>query len=273
LSKKIIQDKRLKYGTLSNMNDACENSKCIYNDYSSQNDEFICDDIKAEIYKYRQLSLSEDKKGSGRRGFDLQQMWGLYADGGFGACLVFDKDELLKSLPETAICNSVSYVPEITSDTFTCIRNGNEIEADVKECAPMLLFTKRKEWEHEQEFRIVNKFKNTEGDEFLDVTDSLKYIILNNAKSVELQSSNDRGSILKSPEYNEIRQILPKGVKILVYASFAGEQSLIYYDENEQETYWNCSEKLPTEIVTIDINPLTHSINQTRPIKTNLYDN
>ena len=42
--------------------------------------------------KYRQISLTIDDMEQNKLGFDLHQMWGLYADKGKGVCLVFDKD-------------------------------------------------------------------------------------------------------------------------------------------------------------------------------------
>ena len=46
--------------------------------------------------KCQQISFSQDRVVDGcyYLGFDLHTMWGLYADKGYGVCLVFDKDKL-----------------------------------------------------------------------------------------------------------------------------------------------------------------------------------
>ena len=85
---------------LRRTNDVCEYAKTIYNEYFPDLKDSVLENIEREIYLYRQISLSEDKLVFGRRGFDLQQMWGLYADNGYGVCLVFDKDEIIGSLPD-----------------------------------------------------------------------------------------------------------------------------------------------------------------------------
>ena len=66
----IIKSLKLKFSSLSNTNDICENSKNIYNYYNS-NDSISIDKIREEIYKYRQISFSIDKDSDGRLGFDL----------------------------------------------------------------------------------------------------------------------------------------------------------------------------------------------------------
>lgn len=100
---------RLKYSELIHTNDVCESSKCVYN----ASGEHICEEVEREIYHYRQVSLSEDKLSNdnscfGRKEFDLQQMWGLYVDRGFGVCLLFDKSEFLKCLPKDCTHESVT---------------------------------------------------------------------------------------------------------------------------------------------------------------------
>lgn len=57
--------------------------------------EYLCY-AEEEMRKYQQLSFSQDRVVDGGHylGFDLHTMWGLYADKGYGVCLVFDKENL-----------------------------------------------------------------------------------------------------------------------------------------------------------------------------------
>ena len=104
---KIIESNRLKFGRLNNMNDIHENDKIVFVDAKGQPiDKFpsdVLDALHDEIYKYRQISLSIDSKDEKKQGFDLHQMWGLYADKGEGVCLVFDQKELEKNFEKVNI--------------------------------------------------------------------------------------------------------------------------------------------------------------------------
>ena len=238
---------RLKYSILSQTNDICENAKIIYNESFGDCEDGIFKDIKHDIYLYRQISLSEDKNVFGRRGFDLQQMWGLYADNGYGVCLVFDKNEFITSLPSSCIHNEVVYKTDLTPDTFFKVENKSEIVSFIKKNINALFFNKRKEWEHEQEYRVLNKFESEEYDIFHDFKNSLKYVILCNSKTID---SNE--SILNSCEYCYLKRILPPSIKILIYSSFANNSSLTHYlkDSNSIE-FWNSLEEYG-RIVDID---------------------
>ena len=244
---KIIRSMRLKYSILSQTNDICENAKIIYNESFGDCEDGIFKDIKHDIYLYRQISLSEDKNVFGRRGFDLQQMWGLYADNGYGVCLVFDKNEFIASLPSSCIHNEVVYKTDLTPDTFFKVENKSEIVSFIKKNINALFFNKRKEWEHEQEYRVLNKFESEEYDIFHDFKNSLKYVILCNSKTID---SNE--SILNSCEYCYLKRILPPSIKILIYSSFANNSSLTHYlkDSNSIE-FWNSLEEYG-RIVDID---------------------
>ena len=230
---------RLKYSILSQTNDICENAKNIYNESVGECADGIFKDIKHNIYLYRQLSLSEDKYAFGRRGFDLQQMWGLYADNGYGVCLVFDKNEFIASLPSSCIHDEVEYKTDLTPDTFFKVENKNEIDSFIKKNIKAIFFNKRKEWEHEQEYRIINKFENEECDMFYDFKDSLKYIILYNSRTID-----NNESILNSCEYCHLKRILPASIKLLEYSSSFSSTTLnCYEDDCDGIRYWNSLEE------------------------------
>lgn len=110
---KILESHSLRFGRLHNMNDIHENDKLSYvdttgtliNSFPSD----VLDAIDCEMAKYRQISLTADDDKQGKLGFDLHQMWGLYADKGQGVCLVFDKDTLCNNLDKDVQHINVSY--------------------------------------------------------------------------------------------------------------------------------------------------------------------
>jgi len=81
---KIIESNRLRFGRLDNMNDIHEADKIMFvNENGQPFDKFpseLLDALHDEVYRYRQISLTADDPESGKKGFDLHQMRGLYAD-------------------------------------------------------------------------------------------------------------------------------------------------------------------------------------------------
>lgn len=153
----ILYSKRLLFGSLSSMNDIHENSKILLTDVSTDYQKVNC-----EINKYKQLSFTIDKS---KKGFDLQQLWGNYADKAKGLCLVYDKNEVIKKLGKDDTYEKVNYKKDIDSSIYV----KSEINKKV-------FFTKRVEWKYEQEFRIIRKCNNPQNVDYMDV--SPKYIII-----------------------------------------------------------------------------------------------
>ena len=88
---RIIASKSLKFGRFENMNDIAEAKRDVYGMISA-------DIINAELSKYQSISLTLDDPS--HRGFKIDPLWGHYAQGGNGVCLVFDKDKLLQKVNE-----------------------------------------------------------------------------------------------------------------------------------------------------------------------------
>ena len=182
---KIIETNRLKFGRLNNMNDIHENDKLMFADANGQGiDEFpsdVLDTLYDEIYKYRQISLTADSEEGDKDGFDLHQMWGLYADKGEGVCLVFDKDELEKNYEMVNIHKGrVKYnkTQELESFVVSLSLHPETIPAEVKSQISKIFFHKRKEWEHEQEYRLMKRCPNSVREEYLFLGHALKFVIL-----------------------------------------------------------------------------------------------
>mgnify|MGYP002521246489 FL=1 len=211
---RILCSCQLKFGKLSNMNDACENSKIIFNNCGYEQ---ACEDskIRKELRHYEQISFSEDKADCGRKGFELQQMWGLYADSGYGICLVFDKRLLVSSLDAQCKSGVVSYDWNFSQETNVDIPKNADIKECVKKSYKELFFKKRKEWEHEQEFRIICRFASQKKNHFLNVKSALKFVIFFNARNITYTESD-----LNSMEYQTIKKLLPPSVVLLHYAIF-----------------------------------------------------
>lgn len=113
---KIIESNRQHFGKLKGTNDICENSKVIYTKIKAGSiPEWYDQRMASELSHYQQMSLTSD--GKRRKGFDLQQMWGMYADNGKGVCLVYDKKEIVKALSTEDFKGPVTYEMEVTPDT------------------------------------------------------------------------------------------------------------------------------------------------------------
>lgn len=123
--------------------------------------------------------------------------------------------------------NLLPNIVDMTPDTFTKVKTVDEAKTWIGNNIKSLFFYKRKEWEHEQEYRIMKRFEKEDSEQFLEFQDSLKYIILCNSKNID---RND--TILNSKEYKVLRELLPVRVKILVYSSFCGESSLSCFDDD-----------------------------------------
>ena len=178
---KIIESNQLRCGKLFDMNDLIENNKMVYQhiilgnlDKDDSNGEYA----EEEINRYQQISFAQDRVVDDKvyEGFNLHVMWGLYANKGFGVCLVFDKDKL--KLTDRDYANSVSYHDFIPSGYVFHNTSKSGLKTEIFDRRDEIFFCKRKEWEHEQEFRIIRRAKNKYEDNYLDVSDALSFVIL-----------------------------------------------------------------------------------------------
>lgn len=229
----ILQSNSLKFGKLKFMNDIHEVSKLVYVEFSKysikSSDYDILDVIKDEIFKYRQISFTMDGEG-GKKGFDRHQMWGLYAEQGSGVCLVFDKDILSKRLDESIIHAPVIYEDIVKTFYKSQSTNLNVVCDSIKENYQEIFFSKRIEWEHENEYRMMKRCPDDNREEYLNFGAALKYIIISN---IYMESD-----IVK---YNNNITELKKhtNVPILVYGNGLDDYSI--NDIDGQKTIWTSS--------------------------------
>ena len=179
---KIIESNHLRYGRLNNMNDIHENDKIVLVDANNHpTDKFpsdVLDELYDKIYKYRQISLTADDNEGDKDGFDLHQMWGLYADKGEGVCLIFDKKELEKGFGSATLHDRVSYDKTVDSYYISLSNTADKVSVEIREHANEIFFHKRREWEHEQEYRLLRRCPLATREEYLFLGHALKFVIL-----------------------------------------------------------------------------------------------
>ena len=245
---KIIETNRLKFGRLNNMNDIHENDKLMFADANGQGiDEFpsdVLDTLYDEIYKYRQISLTADSEEGDKEGFDLHQMWGLYADKGEGVCLVFDKDELEKNYEVANIhkgCVKYNKTQELVSFVVSLSLHPETIPAEVKSQISKIFFHKRREWEHEQEYRLMKRCPNSVREEYLFLGHALKFVILTSKlRNIDevLYFKNIKDVKDKVEKMKKGRNIGKAGkIPVLVYGNGLFDYSLC--TEDGKEELWN----------------------------------
>ena len=86
---KILASKQLKFGRFENMNDISEVQREFLSVVSEEK-------FQKEVTKYQSISFSTDSMQYQYKGFQINTMWGYYADKGRGMCLVFNQEEVLK---------------------------------------------------------------------------------------------------------------------------------------------------------------------------------
>lgn len=215
------------------MNDFHENDKLCFIDSNKKpigSDSFdVLEALQNEIHKYRQISFSVDSNN--KKGFDLHQMWGLYAEKGEGVCFVFDYNELERTLDTNIIHSKISYEENIDSFVVSMSEEPNNVPNEIQKNVRHIFFHKRKEWEHEQELRILKRCPVSNKEEYIQYGSSLKYIIL----SSKLQ---DVDEILFYQRIKDLKCCA--NVPILIYGNGLLEYSL--YNWEDGKLIWNSSE-------------------------------
>lgn len=191
----IIESRKLRFGKMYKMNDLIESNRMGFGraimGYLSADNSRNYKDMLAEneMHRYQQISFSQDLERDDccYLGFNLHSMWGLYADKGYGVCLVFDKEKL--TLQEGDYSNNVSYYELVPQAYEARNRSRAGIKAEIWRRRDEIFFTKRKEWEHEQEFRVIRRANNKDDDEYLDVSKALSFVIICKDETVEVGES------------------------------------------------------------------------------------
>lgn len=150
---KILDSGILKFGALPQMNDITEASKDCY--IECDNPELVnwnnLQLLESRLNTIGQISLAQDDLFPG---YALHSMWGHYAEAGEGCCLVLDKESIIKEAAQLDyLCQKVSYGKD---GAYIFIPDNMDVDQYLSKNFNKLFFQKRKEWEHEQEYRIIN---------------------------------------------------------------------------------------------------------------------
>lgn len=211
---RIIATKSLKFGRFENMNDIAEVKRDVYG-------MIPVDSINNELSNYQSISLTLDQPS--HRGFKIDPLWGHYAQGGNGACLVFDKDKLsqrvVEQFGEKAKIAPINYLPNSSNAVFTEGDSQEAVEKYIEDNLEDIFFTKSLDWEYEQELRILIK-EDGANEKYLYWDDALIAVILCLPKIYDYK---------ESPEFKILKSVLPD-TPILNYTTSIGNKMLI--DEN-----------------------------------------
>lgn len=172
------QKLRLKYNfQIETRKQSIERFEKYWSQWSS-NTKLLC--FSRDLPKEKACGESKDIFDVGGRGFALPRMWAQYASNNSGICLIIRKKELeslVKAAYPYAICDNVSYYEwfsgfEISETLFnqidTCIKHdsSSSFVADMlcenKEFTKYSYFCKLKDWENENEYRILIPSKERE---------------------------------------------------------------------------------------------------------------
>lgn len=189
---KIVASKELLFSKMDALNDINEQSGPEIIGGKSESGL-----IKKVLKGYTQISLTMDYL-HGRDGYDIPAMWGHYAQKGKGFCLVFQKEELLKAVKRrntTLYSKEVDYFDTLNPQDFLYEQRYGTLESFINGKKDTLFFHKSKDWEYEQEYRVISTKKNPKP---LNVRESLVGII---------QYGRTQDEFLNSIEYKVLSKI------------------------------------------------------------------
>lgn len=178
----IIESGKLRFGKSFRLNDLIESNRIVFSHLL--NGGGYCKDEKDayaedEMRRYQIISFAQDSDYNGHHylGFDLHTMWGLYAEKGYGVCLVFDKDKLMLR-DATDWGDDVRYFNSIPQDFEFANKSRAGLKNEIWRRRSEIFFNKRKEWEYEQEYRVIRRARGEMDLEYLDISDALSCAII-----------------------------------------------------------------------------------------------
>ena len=179
---KIWENKTIKFSVSKTTNDFFERNKSLRltsNSFplgiSKEKLDSFFKSVFCELECYRQISLSMDKE---IKGYANPMMWGQYARTKVekdcwedGVCIELESS-LLKKPTQFFYEDEIDYdkMPMPCLEGFD-ISNPQAAEDYVTRNQKLLFFTKHKQWEHENEYRLICK-----GVEFLDISNAITAI-------------------------------------------------------------------------------------------------
>lgn len=218
--KLIWSNKSLKYGSFEKANDLFESerkwqilrSRNNQNSNQESNEDTsyikqINQAFKSKIANYGQICFTCDNVIS--EGYMSPMMWGQYAENGKGVCIELDGEKL--ALDSDCLCDHVTYVYDYPALKFykeDVDSKGFDANLYIEEHPKRILFTKRIDWEHENEFRIVRNTEN--GGQFLSIKNAIKKVYCCPSKSSTIEQ--DLNNIINKEVYIANIIIMPQRI-------------------------------------------------------------
>ncbi|MFW2601859.1 DUF2971 domain-containing protein [Aliarcobacter butzleri] len=187
----ILNDKKLKFGFFHSTNDPYEYKKRLTSAFGwgDINQSLFLESMKLIDNTIQNTSFLSFCRNSNNKGYEKPRMWSQYGQNHSGICLVFSKESLIKTIENQlsqdyfVYAENVNY-KEIDSESLNIYDDltVNEIIINhIKQNHKNIFFQKHLDYKDENEFRIIliqktenNFYKNI----FVDISDSLKFIIL-----------------------------------------------------------------------------------------------
>lgn len=206
---KIVSSKKIRFGCFDGMNDIAE----VKRDVISNIDE---SSIQELLKEYQSISFTLDNQI--KRGFEIDSLWGYYADRGNGVCLAFYKKTIethfKKQFENDRIyLGPIEYLKDYTNLVHFEDCSIEELENSINKRIKDIFYTKSVDWTHEQEYRFVVKRK---GFVELMIENSLKALILCMPKC---------DTLAESIEYKILKRICDD-IPILHYTTNLGNKEL-----------------------------------------------
>lgn len=211
---KIITTKKLLFGDFSKMNDISESCREVYNELAED-----------ELRKYQSLSFTIDKRD--KRAFEIDSLWGYYAEKGNGVCLAFDKKKIIKEFNNINSFHRrgrIHYLRYFTNAIFLNAKTKNEVIKEIEAKYEDIFFTKSLDWTKENEYRLLAKNDNS-SPLCLNIEDALVAVI------ICLPLENE---IKDSYEYNLLKNVT--NLPLLHYHTSLGNKDLT--DITSGEPLW-----------------------------------
>lgn len=192
---KILVSKKLLFSDFTKLNDINESCgvELMYNGFSDADEKAF----NNELSKYKQISFTTDGE---RKGFDIPAMWGHYACGGKGVCLVFDKYHLVADVKTSPLLYSNRVLYSAMENPYYKVFSksyGVSIEQFVVSSKDELFFHKTEDWAYEQEYRIIA------------ISDEIRSLEIGNYIVAAILFNRQHRDFLKSVEYASLSKINP----------------------------------------------------------------
>lgn len=188
----ILNDKKLKFGLFHSTNDPHEYKKRLTPAFGwgDINDSIYLESMNLIDNTIQNTAFLSFCGNSNNKGFKKPRMWSQYGQNHSAICLVFSKESLVKTIQNELSQDYLVYhedvnYKEIDFESLSIDDDNLSVNKvvinNIEKSYQNFLFQKHLDYKDETEFRIIliqktenNFYKNI----FVDISDSLKFIIL-----------------------------------------------------------------------------------------------